>query len=132
MVGGNQRYCPGCAPEAVRQIDRAQGKAWMAAHWEEAQARKRELAAGRRVCAVCGEPVSSTRPTVTCSPECAKVLRAYRQAKADHKRRGSPLSTLEEVAARLARKTGAPGPFASIQETLQAIKSHESVQQGNL
>lgn len=107
--GPNQRYCPDCAQDAVRQIDRAQSRAWAEEHREDFLARKREQAHGRKVCVVCGSQFYTGTTTVTCSPACAEVLRAYRQAMADHKRRGSPAPTIDAVQARIARKSGVPG-----------------------
>lgn len=109
VTGGLQRYCPQCAPDAVREIDRAQSREWMAEHREEAAARKKEIAKKRRVCKVCQKVFYSAEPTVTCSSECAKVLKSYKQAMADHKRRGSPVPTLEAVAERLSKQSGVLG-----------------------
>ena len=109
VTGGLQRYCPQCAPDAVREIDRAQSREWMAEHREEAAARKKEIAQKRRVCKVAKRYSTAPTPTVTCSSECAKVLKSYKQAMADHKRRGSPVPTLEAVAERLSKQSGVPG-----------------------
>lgn len=111
--GSNQQYCPQCAQDAVRQIDRAQSRAWIAEHRESSKARKKERAKNRRVCEVCGNVFYSDKPSVTCSPECAKILRSYRQAMADHKRRGSPAPTIDSVADRLAKQSGVPGVIRS-------------------
>ena len=100
VKGANQRYCPECAADAIRQIDRAQGRAWMANHRKTAKERKKELAQNRKICAVCGNSFYNAKPSVTCSPECAKILRSYRQAMADHKRRGSPVPSMDKIAAK--------------------------------
>lgn len=100
----NQRYCPECSEGAVKEIDRAQGKAWMSEHRSESQQKKSEYAKGRRVCKVCGSVFYSTKPTVTCSDFCAKVLKSYRQSKADAKRRGSEPKSIEEIKKRLMSK----------------------------
>ena len=70
--GGRQRYCPDCAPEAVREVDRAASRAWNAAHdWK---AKRRETPRnGQKVCVICGQPVPPGTPAVTCSPECNKL-----------------------------------------------------------
>ena len=70
---------------------------------------KKEIAKKRRVCKVCQKVFYSAEPTVTCSSECAKVLKSYKQAIADHKRRGSPVPTLEAVAERLSKQSGVLG-----------------------
>ena len=41
VTGGLQRYCPQCAPDAVREIDRAQSREWMAEHREERSSPKK-------------------------------------------------------------------------------------------
>lgn len=105
VTGSLQKYCPACAADAVKAVDREQGRVWAAENREANAARKKELAQRRKVCRVCGEVFSTGTTSVTCSPGCAKVLKSYRQAVADHKRRGSPLPTLEEVRARLSPKT---------------------------
>lgn len=109
VESGNQRYCPDCAPEAVRQIDHAQSRAWMAEHREAAAELKKERARNRKVCAVCGNIFYSSTPAVTCSGKCAKIMRSYHQAMADHKRRGSPAPTIDSVEDRLSQKSGVPG-----------------------
>lgn len=109
VEGGLQRYCPECAPAAIQTIARTQSREWMTDHREEAVARKKEIAKNRRVCTVCGQGFYSRYPSVTCSAECATVLKAYRQAVADHKRRGTPVPTMEAVVQRLAMKSGVPG-----------------------
>lgn len=109
VTGGLQRYCPQCAPDAVREIDRAQSREWMAEHREEAVSRKKEIAQNRRVCKVCKKVFYSNKPAVTCSVECKKVLKSYNQSMSDHKRRGSPAPTLEAVAERLSKQSGVPG-----------------------
>ena len=63
----------------------------------------------RRICVVCGAPISSKTPTVICSPFCAKVRKAYWQAIADQKRHGGPAPSMADIADRLRRKSGVPG-----------------------
>ena len=109
VTGPNQRYCPECAPDAVRQIDRAQSRAWMEEHRDPMVERKKERIQNRKVCEVCGKTFYSATVSVTCSPECTKVLRSYHQAMADHKRRGSPEPTIAGVAERLAKQSGVSG-----------------------
>lgn len=106
---GRQRYCPKCAPEAIREEARKESRAWIAEHREAHYQRKAERAQNRRVCKVCGKPYYSATPTVTCSPRCGRILRSYNQAMADHRRRGSQAPTMETVAQRLDQKSGIPG-----------------------
>lgn len=148
VEGSNQRYCQECALEAVRQIDREQSRVWMEKHREIVKGRKKERAQNRKVCAVCGNSFYSNGPSVTCSPTCANILRAYRQAMADHKRRGSPAPTIGSVVKRLSNKLGVPGvsrsrnglrwiaradnkhlgTYDSIEAAAQAIKDYKTTQ----
>ena len=83
VQSGRQKYCPSCAAAAVRQIDREQSKTWNAHHKDKAAGQGR----APRACLVCGAIIPAERGSLsTCSEECAKQLRAYRQAKADYKR----------------------------------------------
>ena len=83
---GLQKYCPKCAPDAVREIDRAQANRWNAEH--DYRAKRRETPRrGVKVCVVCGREIVSGTPTVTCSPECAATHRKEVQRRADTKRR---------------------------------------------
>lgn len=107
--GSNQRYCPDCAADTVRQIDREQGRKWANDHRENLRSRKKEWAQTRKVCVVCGTQFYTGTAAVTCSSTCAKVMRSYRQAMADHKRRGSPAPTIEAVKTRLENLSGVPG-----------------------
>ena len=45
VSSGLQRYCPGCAPDAVREIDRAQARAWARANTTPEGRRKARSAA---------------------------------------------------------------------------------------
>lgn len=109
VSGGNQKYCPDCSADAVREIDRQQSRAWAQENREAIKARKSVLSKNRKTCVVCGCQFYSGSPSVTCSPECAKINLAYHQALADHKRRGSPMPTIESVAERFANRSGVTG-----------------------
>ena len=81
--GSRQRYCPGCAPEAVRAIDRAASRQWNA---ENDFYAKRQPRRGQKVCVICGNPVPSGTPRITCSDECDALRRRLQNAVADVKR----------------------------------------------
>lgn len=71
---GRQRYCPQCAPERYREIDRAQSKAWNAENTTPEKRKAERKASGAAIpCAVCGKLFVPTTPAVTCSQECRKA-----------------------------------------------------------
>lgn len=86
--GGNQRYCPACAPEAVRQADRAQGLDYYRANREsinpERNARRRKP---DRVCAICGAEYTAYGKSKFCSAECRRVDARRRSARTEEKRK---------------------------------------------
>lgn len=87
IQSGRQKYCPRCAPEAIREIDRAQSNRWNAEHDYSAKRREKPRS-GVKVCVVCGREMIPGTPAVTCSPECATAHRKEAQHRADAKRRG--------------------------------------------
>lgn len=75
VMGSLQRYCPGCAPEAVRQKANAGSRAWNAEHTTpEGRRAMRKAHVAEISCAVCGRMFAPTGPTTTCSPACADAL----------------------------------------------------------
>lgn len=96
IQSGLQKYCPKCAPDAVREIDRAQSKNWNTAHDYYIKRRKKSRS-GVKVCVVCGREIVPGTPTVTCSPECAAAHRKEVQKRADAKRRSGTKSKQNEV-----------------------------------
>ena len=87
VEGGNQRYCPKCAPEAVAAIDRQQGMDYYKANKEwinpVRNARRRKMS----ICVICGKifPAAGTC-TNTCSPECRTLKRRLLSRKYEAKR----------------------------------------------
>ena len=96
IQSGLQKYCPKCAPDAVREIDRAQSKSWNAEH-DYYIKRREKSRSGVKVCVVCGREIVPGTPTVTCSPECAAAHRKEVQNRADAKRRSGTKSKQREV-----------------------------------
>ena len=86
VESGLQRYCKDCAEEAVKEIDRAQGREWNAKNREKLADRKKDRKENRKVCAVCGKQFYTGGPEATCSEECANVLKSYNMAVVDFKR----------------------------------------------
>lgn len=86
ICSGLQKYCPDCAPEAVREIDREQTVRWNMENDYYAKRREKPRS-GIKICAVCGKEMTPGTPTVTCSPACAAAHRKAAQRRADEKRR---------------------------------------------
>lgn len=80
---GHQRYCPDCAPEAIREVDREASKRWNA---ENDFYAKRKQRRGQKVCVICGNPVPPGTPRTTCSAECDAARKRLKNATADVKR----------------------------------------------
>lgn len=85
-------YCPDCAKIAVAEKTRPHKREYNAANSEEFHAHRKEMFRGVKVCVICGKPILSDNPAVTCSPECAAEQRRRVQGLADYKRgrRASP------------------------------------------
>lgn len=75
VTSGLQKYCPACAPEAIRGADRAAGRAWAAqnAPPEERKA-LRDAHTAELTCKICGTPFKPHDASQTCSPECSAKL----------------------------------------------------------
>lgn len=72
---GLQRYCPECAPEAVREAANALSRAWNAEHITPEQRRiDRRSHAAEIPCKVCGRMFVPASAALTCSPACATEL----------------------------------------------------------
>ena len=75
VTNGLQRYCPACAPGAIRASDRAQGRAWYATNGDPDQRRKvRQDHTAKLRCVICGKAFIPRDKSVTCSPACSKEL----------------------------------------------------------
>lgn len=72
VKSGRQRYCPDCAAEAVREVDREASKQW---NKENGFYEKRRLSPrnGVKICVICGKPVPAGTPSITCSEECDRL-----------------------------------------------------------
>ena len=81
ITGGLQRYCPSCAPEVIREKDRAASRAWIATHGKPDGHRS-----GTKLCVICGKPFVPGTAAITCSPECHRLRMAKTWSDADLKR----------------------------------------------
>lgn len=88
VTGGNQRYCPDCAPSAVAEKDRQQSLEWYAENKAEYNPGRNEKRRIKQVaCTVCGKLFDcGGKPTKVCSPECKEKRRKQWQREADAKR----------------------------------------------
>ena len=82
VTSGNQKYCPSCAPGAIRQIDRAQSLAWNRENTTPEERRTvRQAASAPIPCAICGKLfVPGGGAPVTCSTACRAALAKQRNA----------------------------------------------------
>ena len=83
-----QKYCPVCAPDAVRAVDQAQSRAWNEQNaTPEYRRALRDKAAISRKCVICGTEFRPKTPSITCSPECSQELkkRRAREYEAEHR-----------------------------------------------
>ncbi len=93
VCGGLQRYCPDCAPGAVRENVRSVKREYAHKWVEQNGEYRRQMRRSEKVCAVCGRAFSPGDPSVTCSPECAKkwaVLQEQRRLYRTGKRNTAP------------------------------------------
>lgn len=75
VTGGLQKYCPACAPEAIKAADRAQGRAWHSAnHAPEARREMRKAHAAEIICVICGKAFVPKDASITCSKSCSAAL----------------------------------------------------------
>lgn len=76
VAGGRQKYCPKCAPDAIRAIHNAQSRAWNAENaTPEYRRALRDKAVSPRNCVICGAEFRPRNSSVTCSPQCSKELK---------------------------------------------------------
>lgn len=76
VTNGCQKYCPACAPEAIREAQRVQSRKYVAENVTlEGLTKIRKAAVVPIPCAVCGKLFPPSRKSKTCSPECSAVLK---------------------------------------------------------
>lgn len=75
VTGGLQRYCQGCAKDAVKKIDRQQSKEWNVAHdYYRTQTLERQKTVAEIPCKICGKLFIPSNGSKTCSHECREKL----------------------------------------------------------
>lgn len=74
VEGSNQRYCPLCAPGAVRARENAMARSASIAYMP-LRAERREAARAPIPCKICGTMFLPRGRRKTCSPECSQELR---------------------------------------------------------
>jgi len=94
---GLQKYCPTCAPIALKELDNQQSREYIKAHPEKAKEwKKRELEAQKEFrrlypvthyCQVCGEEYVATGNGKYCSDACREYARAMNNKKKNQKKK---------------------------------------------
>lgn len=80
-----QKYCPACAPEAIRAVDRLKAREWNAQNIDyAARSAARRAAAAAISCKICGKQFVPHDASLTCSSECSAEL--ARRNKAEYER----------------------------------------------
>lgn len=75
VKSGLQKYCPECAHEAVRSIDRKQSIEWQQKNTTPEQRKAQRKAATAEIeCVICGKMFTPSSSAITCSKECSKRL----------------------------------------------------------
>ncbi|KMO86865.1 hypothetical protein AB840_05980 [Megasphaera cerevisiae DSM 20462] len=85
MMSHRQRYCPECAPEEYKKVDREQSRGWLTRGAEkygpsyiEQRNAQRRINRQEKNCIICGKLfVPAMRKSSTCSPVCRRVYRSY-------------------------------------------------------
>lgn len=102
VTGGNQRYCPNCAPSAVAEKDRQQSLEWYAENKAEHNPARNEKRRVKQVaCTVCGKLFDcGGKPTKVCSRSVKK------NAESSGNGKPTPKDTQEKTGRRKTRKAG--------------------------
>lgn len=88
VEAGNQKYCPNCAPEAIKEIGRAQSRKWNRDNVDvSARREERKAAAAPIKCVICGKKFIPHDSSITCSPDCSAELSRRNTSAAEKARR---------------------------------------------
>lgn len=108
VKSGLQKYCPECAREAVRSIDRKQSIEWQQKNTTPEQRKTQRKAATAEIkCVICGKMFVPTFTSLTCSKECSKRLAQRNHASFEAKNHERRLQYQRE---RAKRKKAAMSP----------------------
>lgn len=88
VKSARQKYCPGCAYEAVREVDRPASRAWNQDHKDTYYPAKNAKRRKDRYCIICGALITAKTATITCSPACKAERTRQRNRATYAKRRG--------------------------------------------
>jgi uncharacterized Zn ribbon protein len=87
VESGLQRYCKDCAEQTVHNNVNAKKREYMVGYTAEHREIKKANRSYNKVCLICGKVFDSDTPTVTCSAECAKRLKAIRNVEAAERKK---------------------------------------------
>lgn len=88
VMSARQRYCTGCAEDAIRAVDRQQSLAWNREHTTPDQRRRtRQNATATIRCVICGRGFVPRTVAKTCSPECSMELKRQNMARFEQENR---------------------------------------------
>lgn len=88
VTGPNQRYCPACAPDAVKALDSAQGMAYYAEHKDAINPlRNAKRRKGERICPICGAEYQAHGKNSYCSEACRREGRRLSLVKSEARRK---------------------------------------------
>ena len=86
--GGHQRYCPACAPDAIKAADRIQALEWYAANGDPDQRRTQRQAGTAPIpCVICGRAFTPSDSSHTCSSVCGRELARRNAQRYEHDHR---------------------------------------------
>lgn len=96
VMSSRQRYCKDCAADAVKMVDREQGKEYYHATKDvDGRRKQRQDGTAPIKCVICGKPFIPVSPAKTCSATCAAELhkrsvsfweKSHRSERNDYKR----------------------------------------------
>lgn len=68
-----QVYCPICAPEQIKSVDRLQGLEYYTKHEDKINTRRTMIRYSEKECVICGRKFKTKSKKLTCSDKCDKI-----------------------------------------------------------